>query len=287
MKNYDFSLDRRRFIKASATAALAAVTMNVRTMDAAPFNHKGLRVWSCGGLSEAFIQANRCYQELANVKIEYTGAFAAALGESLIKGAQTDVFAGRVLKLAKRLRAKGKMLYFRPLCFTEYVIVTPLGNPAGITDIKDLASPGVKVVMAPYASPPGGKAVLALLKKAKIKDRVLKNVVIKGSCVQRIMKYVIFGKADAAVVERRLTKIPRFMGKVEVVPIPDRFQPPPPLTFTIGVMESARDRQQADRYLEFITSEKGQSFFEKQGFIPAISERGRMLVERLGVKDVI
>jgi len=98
---------------------------------------------------------------------------------------------------------------------------------------------------------------------------------------------VIFGKADAAVVERRLTKIPRFMGKVEVVPIPDRFQPPPPLTFTIGVMESARDRQQADRYLEFITSEKGQSFFEKQGFIPAISERGRMLVERLGVKDVI
>ncbi len=285
MKKILNSPGRREFIKASAAIAVANI-MPVRTSKAGLFKNQDIRVWSCGGLAEAFMQANRCYREMTGIKIGYTGAFAAALGHSLLKGDSTDVFAGRVLKLAKKLRAKGKMLYFRPLCFTEYVIVTPLGNPAGIKEIADLARPGIKVVLAPDASPPGGKATLALLKRAGIQKKALENAVVRGSCVQRIMKYVIHGKGDAAIVERRITRIPRFVGKVESISIPDQYQPPPPLTFTIGVMRTARDKELAGEYVEFITSERGQSFFQKQGFIPAISERGRTLVERFGVKDV-
>ncbi len=285
MKKKLASPGRREFIRASAVAALAA-TIPVGTSEAGLFRKPDLRVWSCGGLAEAFIQANQYYEEMTGTKIGYTGAFAAALGDSLLKGANTDVFAGRVLKLAQKLKAKGKMSYFKPLCFTEYVIVTPPGNPAGVRGIVDLARPGIRVVLAPDASPPGGKAVLALLKKAGIQDKAIENVVIKGSCVQRIMKDIIQGRGDAAVVERRLTRIPRFIGKTEIISIPERYQPPPPLTFTIGVMESVGDRKKADRYVEFITSGKGQSFFQRQGFIPAISERGKMLIERLGVRDV-
>ncbi len=285
MKKRLDSPERREFIRSYTAAALAAA-LPACTPEAGLFRKPDLRVWSCGGLAEAFILANRCYEEMTGTKIGYTGAFAAALGDSLLKGASTDVFAGRVLKLAKKLRVKGKMSYFKPLCFTEYVIVTPLGNPAGIKDLADLARPGVRVILAPGASPPGGKAVLALLKMAGIRDKALENTVVRGSCVQRIMKDVIQGKGDAAIVERRLTRIPRFVGKTEIISIPERYQPPPPLTFTVGVMKSASDRGAADRYVEFITSEKGQSFFHRQGFIPAISERGKMLIERFGVKDV-
>ena len=268
----------------------------VTTLLTAPFFGSGvkttgfkattLQVWSCGGLAEAFISANELFEKKTGIAVAYTGAFAAALGKSLLGGAQTEVFAPRVLDLAKKLKAEQKMLYFKPLCFTQYVMVTPNGNPASVTSIKDLARPGIRVALAPQASPPGGEAVKVLLKKAGVEEGALKNAVIPGSCVQTIMDDVISGKADVSVVELRLTRIERFAGKVEIIAIPDEFFPPPPLTFTIGVMKFAKDRELADHYVNYICSEEGQAFFEHAGFIPANSEKGRKLIEKLGVNDV-
>jgi molybdate transport system substrate-binding protein len=277
-------LGRRQFIKGAALAALGAAASAAPARAQAPAAGH-LQVWSCGGLAEAFMPANGAYEEKTGVKVAYTGAFAGALGKSLLGSATTEVFAGRVLGLAKKLRKAGKMVYFKPLCFTSYVLVTPKGNPAGISGIQDLAKPGVRLILAPQASPPGGQAVTVLLKKAGVVKAAVGNAVIKGTCVQRTMEDLIQGKADASVVELRITRLPRFQGRTEIIPIPDKFFPPPPLTFTIGVMKDAGDRKLADHYIEFITSPQGQAFFQKAGFIPALSEKGRMLTAKLGVKD--
>jgi molybdate transport system substrate-binding protein len=286
-KNKKEDLTRRAFLGTLAGAA---------AMGAAPLAHaapgteasgdKILQVWSCGGLAEAFVPANQRYTEKTGTQIAYTGAFAAALGKSLLGSAKTEVFGGRVLKLAKKLRKEGKMEYFKPLCFTRYVMVTPKGNPANISDIADMARPGTRVILAPGASTPGGKAVGGLLKKAGVLEGAMKNSVIRGTCVQRTMEDLIHGKGDVSVVEYRLTRMPLFKGKSDIIPIPDRYFPDPPLTFTIGVMKHAADRSLADHYVDFILSEEGQGFFESAGFIPAISRKGREMTERLGVKDV-
>lgn len=283
MTDSKHSFGRRQFITGAA-AALGLATRPKAAKAEQPVA-KHLQVWSCGGLAEAFMPANAEYEQLTGTKVAYTGAFAAALGKSLLGSAVTEVFGGRVLALAKKLRKAGKMVYFKPLCYTSYVVVTPKGNPAGIKGVEDLAKPGVRVVLAPEASPPGGQAATVLLKKAGVLDGAMKNAVSLGSCVQRTMEELIEGKADASVVELRLTRLPIFQGKAEIIPIPEKYFPPPPLTFTIGVMKNAADRQMADHYVEFITSPAGQAHFEKAGFIPAISEKGRMLTEKLGVKD--
>jgi len=277
-------LNRRVFLTTAAGAATGAAIPDTLSI-AQKFSQSSLQVWSCGGLAEAFRPANRRYAEKTGIEIAYTGAFAAALGKSLLGGAKTEVFAGRVLGLARELRESNKMAYFRPLCYTKYVLVTPKGNPAAISDIHDLARSDVKIILAPEASPPGGEAVSVLLKKAGILDQAMKNTIIKGSCVQRTMEDLTKAKGDVSVVEYRLTKMPLFKGKVEVFPIPEIYFPPPPLTFTIGVMNDAGDRVLAADYVNFILSEEGQSFFESAGFIPAISEEGARLTEKLGVND--
>ncbi len=282
MKTRDNSTSRRTFLK-NALASTIGVAMTGCTASA--FSRDSLQVWSCGGLAEAMIPANSLFEKKTGVKIAYTGAFAAALGKSLLGSGRTEVFAGRVLDLAKKLREAGKMEYFKPLCFTSYVMVTPKGNPANILAIEDMAKPGVRVVLAPEASPPGGQAVQALLKKAGIQEAVTKNAIIQGSCVQRTMDDVISARGDVSIVELRITRMREFEGKLDIVPIPERFFPPGPLTFTVGVMKIARDRALADVYVDFITSAEGQAFFERQGFIPAISDKGRELVEKFGVKD--
>lgn len=278
-------VNRRAFLKAAVASSVAAV-LAPGLLQAGRFQADSLQVWSCGGLSEAFTAANSLYEERNGIQINYTGAFAAALGKSLLGGAVTEIFAGRVLKLAKDLRAADKMLYFRPLCFTEYVMITPLGNPAGIQSVQDLARPGVRVILPLGASPPGGDAVMGILKKANIDNAVLKNTVEKESCVIKMLPTIISGEGMASIVERRLTRMAGFNGKVEVIPIPEELFPPGPLTFTIGVMKYAKDRALADDYVNFICSDEAQAIFERQGFIPAASEKGRSLIEKLGVKDV-
>ncbi len=282
MKKENECTSRRTFLKTALASTIGAA---IPVKNASAFTQDNLQVWSCGGLAEAMIPANAVFEKKAGVKIAYTGAFAAALGKSLLGSGQTEVFAGRVLDLAKKLRQAGKMEFFKPLCFTSYVMVTPRGNPAGIGKIEDMARPGVRVALAPEASPPGGEAVQVLLKRAGIQEQVMKNIVVRGSCVQRTIDDLIGSKGDVSIVELRITRMREFEGKMDIIPIPERFFPPPPLTFTVGVMKNARDRALADAYVAFITSAEGQVFFERQGFIPAISDRGRELIEKLGVKD--
>lgn len=277
---------RRSFLKTAMIGAVGALLPHGPAKAGTPHSGKILQVWSCGGLAEAFMAANTAYERVTGVKISYTGAFAAALGKSLLGSATTEVFAGRVLDLAKKLKSAGKMVSYRPLCYTSYVMVTPLGNPAAIKELADMARPGVRVILAPEASLPGGLAVQNLLKKAGLAEAVTKNCLAPGSCVQRIMADVVAGGADVSIVERRLTKRGEFRGKVEVVDIPEEFFPPGPLTFTIGAMKHAADQTLAEHYIEYVTSTDGQNHFLEAGFIPALSAKGQQLTEKLGVKDV-
>src|SRR5689334_5830351 len=133
---------RRTFLKTALTGAAVAAAGAASPALAGRFDGCHLQVWSCGGLAEAMLPAHEAYEARTGVKIAYTGAFAAVLGKSLLGSATTEVFAGRVLDLAKKLRAEGKMEYFRPLCFTSYVMVTPKGNPASVREVADMARPG-------------------------------------------------------------------------------------------------------------------------------------------------
>lgn len=276
---------RRDFLKSLALGAAGAAVLTPQSVQAAAGGT--LQVWSCGGLAEGMMPAHAAYEQQSGIKIVYTGAFAAALGKSLLTGGgQTEVFAGRVLALAQSLRKEGKMVNFRPLCFTSYVIAVPKGNPAKIASIEDLARSGVRVAMAKDASAPGGQAVMGILKAADIMPKVLANVREQGSCVQRSVADVTEGKADAMIVERRITRMARFADHLEYVEIPERLFPAGPLTFTVGMMANAADPAKATAYMDWITSAQGQAYLEAAGFIPAISPKGMELVEKLGVKDV-
>ena len=275
---------RRKFIKA-AGVALAGSLLSPHRSFGKTFEGEQLQVWSCGGLAEAMVPANKLFEEMTGCTIAYTGAFAGALGKSLLGNARTEVFAPRVLDLSKKLKAEGKMLLFKPLCFTKYVLITPRGNPAGIKGIHDLAKPGVRVILSPDASPPGGAAAMLILQNAGVLEKAKENAVVMGDCVQRILPDVISGKGDVSLVELRLTRMPEFAGKVDIIDIPEEFIPSKPVPFTIGVMKWVKNRDLAEDYCNFITSEKGQSFFKRAGFIPALSEEGKRLIKKYGVYD--
>ena len=289
------AMKRRNFLRLTAGAAgIAAgaaglgLGLGLSNEAGATQAHAGksLQVWSCGGLAEGMMPAHAEYEQIRGVKIVYTGAFAAVLGKSLMANGRTEVFCGRVLALAKNLRKADRMVHFAPFCFTSYCIVTKLGNPKNIRSLDDLARSGVKVAMAPEASPPGGAAVMGILKLSKLGDKIMPNVVKPGTCVQTSVQNVLTGAADAMIVEKRIPLLPAFRGKLEEVAIPEEFFPPGPLTFTIGLMREAKDTALANDYIQWMTAEDGgQKHMVRAGFSSVGSERGKKLTEKLGVRD--
>lgn len=277
--------NRRGFLKGlAAGAALMGASAAIPARAERFTGH--MSAWSCGGLAEAMMPACVQYGDKTGVKVAYTGARASALGKPLMAGtAHTDVFCGRGLDLAKSLRKAGRMIYFKPLCFTSYVIVTPQGNPYKIHSLEDMAKPGIPIAMAPHASPPGGKSVTQLITNAGLLEPIMKNVLDKeATCVLRTVPAVTNGKAAAMIVERRITAMPLY-APLEIIEIPEKFFPKGPLTFTTGVMTSTPDRKMSDDYLNYLISPEGQEHFENAGFISAYSPKGQELVEKLGVKD--
>ena len=94
-------LSRRRFLKTGGLA-LGAGLASASPGFSQTYAKESLQVWSCGGLAEAFQPANHEFEKLTQASIAYTGAFAGALGKSLLTGnARTEVFGPRVLELAK------------------------------------------------------------------------------------------------------------------------------------------------------------------------------------------
>ena len=124
---------------------------------------------------------------------------------------------------------------------------------------------------------------MGVMKKAGVFEGAQKNAVFNGDCVQRTTKILINGKADAGIVEQRITYLPEFRGKLDVIPIDEKFFPPPPMTFTIGLMKWAKDPEVAKNYIDFILSSEGQIHFENAGFIPASSDEGKRLTRKYGV----
>ena len=106
-------ISRRQFIGgALALAAASAVPSFIRGAYK-PTQSDSLQVWTCGGLSEAFLDLNQVYTMHTGHNIQYTGAFAGAIGKSLLaEKSRTEVFGARGLDLAKNMRKKGVSLAF-------------------------------------------------------------------------------------------------------------------------------------------------------------------------------
>lgn len=287
MKFLKKDVSRRQFIgSALALAAASAVPSFIRGAYK-PTQRDSLQVWTCGGLSEAFLDINQTYEMKTGHNIQYTGAFAGAIGKSLMaEKSQTEMFGARGLALAKNMRKKGISLKFEPLCFTDYVIVTPKGNPKGIRDLQDMTEPGVRVMLPLGASPPGSESVKGIMKLSGTTEGIMRNMTANRACVISMMCELVEGEGDVSIVEKRLITHDRFKDRIDWMPIPGQFVPPAPLTFTMNTMKYVKDPVLAADYVEFVRSSEGQQILENHGFTSVHSPRGVDLIERFGVKDV-
>jgi molybdate transport system substrate-binding protein len=153
----------------------------------------------------------------------------------------------------------------------KLALIVPKANPANITSLNDLANSGLKLVVA-NSSVPVGNYSLQMLSKASNNSSygagfntiVLANVVSEETNVNDVVVKVALGQGDAGIVY--VSDVPAaYKDKVTVIKIPDSINVI--AQYPIGVLSGSQSAQQAQSWINYVTSPAGQAILQKYGFI--------------------
>src|SRR5262249_77463 len=130
------------------------------------------------------------------------------LATQITQGAPADVFASANTRQMDVVITAGDVVSGTQRTFVRnrLVVVYPKGNPGKLTGLKDLANPGLKIVLANKSVPVGGYALDFLAKASKLpaytaefSPTVLKNVVSYEENVKAVLSKITLGEADAGI----------------------------------------------------------------------------------------
>lgn len=192
----------------------------------------------------------------------YSFAGSDRLAFQIEQGARADVFASANTDHPDRLFARG--LVERPVVFarTTLVVVMPAANPAGIRDARDLARPGVRLVVGAPTVPVGAYTRTAL-RRLRL-TAALRNVVSEEADARAVVAKVALGEADAGVAYR--TDIRAAGGSVRALEIPRSAQPA--AAYSVAVVRAGRHPERARAFVRLLRGPTGRRVLARYGFRP-------------------
>ena len=161
-------------------------------------------------------------------------------------------------------RDKGVIDYEKSVAYHVPVILVPEGTPANITSPNDLTQPGVRVALGDPEVCAIGRLANKILEKNGIGDAVLDNIVVYGTTVNALILYVSNGDVDAAITwEETVLFVPNETEIIEIPAEENIIQ-----TIPIGTLTFSENRESAEEFIDFVTSDCGKAVYEKYGLNP-------------------
>ena len=234
-----------------------------------------LTVFAAASLTDAFKEIGQQFGAAnGNAKITFNFAGSDQLATQIAQGAPADVFASANAKQMDNVIKAGDVIGGTQRTFVRnrLVVVYPKDNPGRLTALKDLATPGLKIVLANKSVPVGGYALDFLGKAAKLPEytaefspTVLKNVVSYEENVKAVLSKIALGEADAGIVYTTDAATVKD-GSIATLAIPDNLNTI--ATYPIAATKNAKNPDLAKKFVDYVLGPAGQQVLEKYGFIP-------------------
>ena len=132
--------------------------------------------------------------------VDYGGS--GTLLARIIASGQGDLYMPGAFYYIRILEEKGKLHSFRKIVAHTPVIGVNRNKTGLIRSFEDLASPGVRLALGDPKAMAFGRLAMDILECSKIKEAVLKNVVVYGATVKQLALYVAQGDVDASIIGR-------------------------------------------------------------------------------------
>ncbi len=232
-------------------------------------------------------EITRIYQRKTGTRIDLDYADSGQLLIKIVTTHRGDIYICHDPFLAA-LKRKGLCDRAWTVASLKPVIAVPKGNPKGIKGLKDLTRPGLKVGLTDPIYSTCGHINKLIFKKARITEKIKKNVVTRTRCHAELANAVALRHLDAAIVWNAVAFLRR--DKVDMVEIEPQFLPKPGVdtvttaTFglidmgyvrvTVATLKCSKQLKEARKFAEFIASPQGRAVFARYGFSPPIGGEG-------------
>jgi molybdate transport system substrate-binding protein len=241
-----------------------------------PCKPQTVYVFAAASLTEAFKEMAPLFQaEEPCAELAFNFAGSQKLSQQLQDGAPADVFAsasGRNMdevKAGDLVAEEGSQVFAR----NGLAVVVCPNSRFNVEKVKDLAQPGVKLVVAAREVPVGDYTDQFLEKAAadatlgqSFVDAVKTNEVSFEADVKSVLAKVDVCEADAGVVYES----DAFTDKTEGI---SYFLIPEALNilalYPIAVVKTSANPELAQKFVDFVLSDQGQKILEDNGFLKA------------------
>ncbi len=230
-----------------------------------------LTVYAAASLTDAFTEMGKAFEAShpgARVAFNFGGS--QNLRTQIEQGATADVFASANTKEMDTLVSEKFVPAGTPKIFlkNQLVVILPKNNPADITSLKDLAKPGLKLVLAAEEVPAGRytRQVLENLNArlgTDYKDKVLANVVSNEDNIRQAVTKVQLGEADASIV---------YVSGAVAAPELQKIAIPADVNviaeYPVARLSKSANSDLANEFIAYVLSPAGQATLKKWGFTP-------------------
>jgi molybdate transport system substrate-binding protein len=239
----------------------------------------GLTVFAAASLTDAFRDIGQAFEALhpgVQVILNFAGSQRLAL--QIEQGARADIFAAADQRNMDKLIAAGLIDSEAPVTFArnQLVVILPAENPGGIETLRDLARPGLKLLLAGEQVPVGAYARQVLENLSGdaafgpgFKDAVLQNLISNEENVKQVVAKIQLGEADAGIVYRS-DVTPSLAGKLRTIGIPDRHNVE--AAYPVAIVDTASDVALARQFVQFVLGPDSRRILQRWGLIPATGD---------------
>ena len=235
---------------------------------------KELTVFTAASLTGAFSEIGHMYENETNIDVVFNFDGSQALRTQMENGAYADVFASANNKQMNALRSLGLMNNSSVSVFTnnKLSLIIPRNNPAGISNLSDLAKPGVKIVIGTKDVPVGDYALQIINKLGNdsaygpdYKELVLANIISQETNVNYVVTKIALGEADVGFAY--VSDVTEDLSnKVDRIEIPDEYNII--AEYPMGMLKDSKYPAEAEEFVNLVKSEEGRAVLEKYGFAP-------------------
>lgn len=248
-----------------ATASIVLLSLLVACSSSAGGSGSSptITVFAASSLTAAFTKIGSDY-EAANPGTDVTFDFGSStdLAAQIQSEGTADVFASASSAAMDTVASDPGVTDRADFVTNRLVVVTPPGDPGGVGSIRDLAAPGVQVILGAVGVPVGDYARQAL-QNAGVAEEALANVVSNEEDDASIVAKISAGEADAAIV---YTSDVTTASGLRSVPIPDAVNVV--ATYPIAVVSGSSQTAAARAFVRYVTGPSGQATLRGFGFGP-------------------
>lgn len=226
-----------------------------------------LTISAASSLRDSFEELKNLYvNDNKNVTIIYNFGSSGTLQKQIEQGAEVDIFISAATKQMNVLKSENLILNDTLVTLLEnnVVLIVPSDSELNISDFKDLTGEKVeKIAFGEPISVPAGQYAEEVLNNEEVLDSINKdNKPVYAKDVKEVLTWVESGNVDAGLV---YGSDARMSDKVKEIVTAEEGSHSP-VEYPAAVIAESKNQEEANKFLDFLCSDKAKEVFEKYGF---------------------